>query len=55
MKLRLTAYQEVISLDDVPAEKMREIVQEILNYLHVEIVREQTPDYTRFMLISHKD
>lgn len=46
----LNRYQEVIPIDDVPAEDLRGIVGLIVKQLGWKIVREQTPDYIGYEL-----
>ena len=47
-KLKLPKYQERIGLSDVPDEDLKLVLVALIDYLNVEIVREQTPDYTSY-------
>lgn len=44
--MALNPYQSIVGLDDIPDEKLRDVVHAILQHLELEIVEESTPDYT---------
>lgn len=46
--MALNAYQEIVTLDDVPSENKWEVLHALLEHLKLEIVREATPDYTLY-------
>ena len=46
--MALDQYRHVIDFDDVPQEKLRDIVYALLHHLDLVIVEESTPDYTLY-------
>lgn len=48
-------YRQVITLDDVPDRQLRNILAQLLDHLHIQIIREQTPDYTIYELFTNPD
>ena len=46
----MSQYQEVVSVDFLKPDQLRTIVALILDHLRLEIVKEETPDYTAFEL-----
>lgn len=47
-KLRLTSYQEVVSLNAIPFEQIKPVFQSLLEYFGLEIICEKTPDYVAY-------
>ena len=46
----MSMWRETIDIDEVPDDKLRDLLQAMIDYMKVEIVREQTPDYTFYEL-----
>lgn len=43
-------YQQPVSLDDVPDHQLRDVLRGLLDLLCLQIIREQTPDYTSYFI-----
>lgn len=54
MALRMSNYQCLVSAKELPAEDLRLLFDQLLVRLGLEIVREQTPDYTAYELQERK-
>jgi hypothetical protein len=52
---RSSPYINVIDLDDVPNDKLRNILGLLLDHLNLQIVEEATPDYTVYELEEKSD
>lgn len=50
----MNQYQQKIKIDEVPDYRLSEIVGMLLERLNLEIIREETPDYTSFELQSRR-
>ncbi len=50
----LNAHQSIVDLDDVPPEKLRDVVHAILEHLDLQIVEESTPDYTVYSVSKRR-
>lgn len=44
--LPLNQWQSVVELDDIPDDKLRDVLHALLWHLELEIVEESMPDYT---------
>lgn len=47
-KLRLTSYQSIVRVEDIPDPQRKDILQLLLDHLSLVIVRESTPDYVGY-------
>jgi len=50
----MSAQKQKVSIDDVPSDKLGEILAALLERLNLEIVEESTPDYTVYTLEEKK-
>lgn len=46
--MALDQYREIVPLKDIPDNHLRLVLEALLEHLGVEIVREQTPEYTNY-------
>ena len=50
--MKLGPYQETVPISEVPPEHLPELLAALIEYLNVVIVREQTPDYASYDVLS---
>ncbi len=46
--MQLNQFQQIVRIDDVPDHKLRVVLGQLLDFLHLEIIEESTPDYTTY-------
>lgn len=47
-KDQLGRFEEVVALEDVPAEDAHKVLRSLIDYLGLELVQDRTPDYTAY-------
>lgn len=53
-RLKLSNYQRTVSAKELQADDLRLLLDQLLRRLNLQIVREQTPDYTAYELQERK-
>ena len=55
MQTKLNAYQEVVDPRDIRTGMVPDVLRSLLDYLKLEIVRENTPDYITYEIRPRSD